>query len=248
MSDIEIHTMLYGFQKRFWWQLSSLIEQENGPKLSYVISLHNKDPWFSWNEKIINTFSRYISINSIIWDDDMFGIRGQVRNKSMLSCKSSWIVFNDADMIYPKDFFNKFWVGLGRIPDEHRVIGTGRKTVLKVEDADKLIESEKYDLPINNSFNKCSNLILRNITGAYGVGFFQCVNVENYRKYQAENGRDGSYVGEYKRDWSILSDKPHTRTNSDRCFRIRAGGAIAIPDIFAIHLQHFRGPANGVQR
>ena len=78
---IEIASYQYRYQRRTWWQLSSLIGQIQSnnipvPKIKYTLNVHISDPAHELTLKLYNTFKDKIEFNLRIWDTNDFYQRG----------------------------------------------------------------------------------------------------------------------------------------------------------------------------
>jgi hypothetical protein len=257
LADITLHTAVYGYQKRLWWFLSSLLEQvakgdAKVPLFKIHIDTHAQDPWKEWNKKIWDVFgeTKLIPITMKEWNDDSFGLRAVVRQATMEVCDTPWLLFLDPDMVFSPESLASLWIRLsGEYANEHKVVGCGRFSQWVPDETEALLAMEDHTIPIKNAFGKVKT-ILPNVyrKGGWGVGFFQAINVPNYIAFRKTQDGDIRYVnkGYENRDANILNRNASTKT--DRAFRIRAGGVVSLshtPGLEIIHLQH---PRTGAEK
>lgn len=251
LPTIEVHTMVFGFQRRYWWQLSSLLDQQADgqlpvPRIRAVFSVTERDPWFAWNERILDVFGDRMDIRMDVWpaSDDSYGRRGHIRTRNLRDCRSEYLLFNDGDMVYSRTFFARLLAELRR-PDrqhEHRVFATWRMS-MAFEDGYRLTDQADYEAPIERPAEqvaacKCWPAAHARISGA---GFFQAVNMRGLRAYMASQGQTEEFYVEP--GWNKDHDTFRTNhiTRSDRHFRLRCGGIVPLPDLPPqYHLNHYR--------
>lgn len=222
MTSILLHSYIYAYYKRYFWQLSSLLEQipcdgSPVPDIKIVCSVHKDDPYFEWTEIIKETFGDKLNFQFDVWEDEKtFARRGWVRDKWLKACDTEWLIFNDGDMTYDPQFFAHLATVLPANKGKTQVIGTPRYT-MSIEDGYKLVDSETYDKPIANAAEKCKVLspTMSNSGNICGAGFFQCVDAK------AVQALGINYV-DGKHDTSVFSGV--YRTVSDKVFRYKVKG------------------------
>lgn len=243
--------MVMGFQKRYWWQISSILQQvaHDGwpvPRIRLKMSVTERDPFFHWNERLLEAFDGLLDLHMDVWpaDDDTYGRRGHIRSRNLQETQADYILFNDGDMIYHPTFFAQLLRELSR-PEhlgERRVFATWRMS-MSFEDGYKLVDSVEYDRPVEGSFDRMLEVpTWRAARGRIsGAGFFQCVDMEQLHRQMRENGHEEAWYVEpgWNKDHNTFERNHITR--SDRCFRMRCGGIVPLPDLPAqYHLNHYR--------
>jgi len=251
---IEISVQMFEFQKRFWWMLSSLVQQKSWqnnsiPKLNIKISImSSKDRFASITDKMITTFSELIDITIKEYKDpNLFGNRGLTRSVDIQETKSDWLFFTDADMIFHPEFFSEIvanyldsWRNTGKIITAPRINVPAETTYELVNNFDYNCAS-----PVSNAFDICWDL-----KGQYscrgrapGAGYFQMIEV----KYLKDNRI--TYCDK-KRDRNLFHQNGN-KFMSDKVFRRKLNGTIVMKkpkdelgsrDILKplLHLNHWR--------
>jgi len=251
---IEISVQMFEFQKRFWWMLSSLIQQKSWlgfsvPKINVKISAMSlKDRFAPLTQKMIKTFEGLIDISVKEYTDpEIFGNRGLTRSYDIQETKSDWLFFTDADMIFHPEFFSEIaadyleqWQGTGKIITSPRIN-------VPAETAYRLANDFNYDCsaPVPGAFKTCWDL-----KGDYsckgrapGAGYFQLIEV----KYLKDNKI--TYC-DRKRDRNLFHQNGN-KFISDKVFRRKLNGTIVMKkpkdelgsrDILKplLHLNHWR--------
>lgn len=238
-TSITIAIQNFLFEKRLCWQLSS-ISQQTGNKpdiqtdIAYVKNMGKPFPqdvlWFFKKKGLIIKSHEYKTMADIQY-------RGFTRNKHIQDCNTEWILFADADMVYPVDFFEQLNVLLcGEFKDSPHCLIVGRYSTY-LEETEKLIDNYEYPCMVTNAFDKCSKLNKKRKSNV-GAGYFHLANVKNVR-----DNFQGLYCNPKKiRDKSWETDYPRAR--SDGAFKHKLGKK-KLPIQRIIHLQHTRGSIEG---
>lgn len=264
MTRILICTMVYEFQKRYWWQASSVLQQvpfvdPEGKEWSADIRMDadvsKKDRFGSWNHALWKAFQpqgRFQGVWLNDWGtDERYGRRGHIRTQNLqdaLDQDFDWLLFNDGDMVYHPQFFGHMLHHIHTkrsdrclLIDEDRVLATYRDS-MAFEDGYKLVGSVPYEGPVADAYEKANSVrtwpaAKHRISGA---GFFQLVNLRRLRKRieDGETGLDYYVASGYNRDHDTFKQNHITR--SDRAFRMRLGGIAPMRCLPQIHLNHFR--------
>lgn len=234
---IELCTFVYKFQLRYWWVLSSLLEQANIPKLHITTDLCKEDPYLDV-EKIQKHFGNKLDLSFNIHTKDDMEKRGFIRTKNVKNAKAEWILFLDADDVFEPTFFTKLNDIISSLSDEdkHKIISIPRLT-MPMESGYKIIDSVSYDAPIKGTYNRVEKYkthFSRN--GAVSAaGYFQLCHIPTMRQRGINSYVDGKY------DVDLLSSKSYYRMKSDMVFRKKFSGIFPIrtlPPI--IHINHYR--------
>lgn len=243
--------MVLGYQKRYWWQLSSILGQvpwegHSVPRIKLTCSVSENDPHYYWNERIEEVFADFyqMDLSFDVWPSDSqeFGKRGQIRTRNLQNASCDWVLFNDGDMVYHPTFFAKLGSMLPEYEDEGRILATWRMS-MSFENGYKLVDSFDYTSgPVTDLMSRIESVqtwpaARGRISGA---GFFQLVNVRKLREISEEQGQPLMYVGpEYKGDHNTFNSNHWTR--SDKAFRSRFGGIVPLRDLPpSWHLNHYR--------
>ncbi len=221
---ILVASYVYSYQKRYWWQLSSLVAQTpyQGfpvPCIHALASVCEEDPYLSYSDLMLDAFpwtdtyqpkcAGWHGVTLDRWLNKIaYGRRGLVRNKqlhiALYESEADWLLFNDADMVYHPNFFSHLGNLLATGQHEgvpyaecSKVLATYRDT-MSFEDGYKVIDSELYDgCPIVNPYGKVQSLAKVYPASHHkisGAGFFQLVNVPLLRKRIREEPSLGVYV------------------------------------------------------
>lgn len=250
---ISIHALCYKFQKRAWWQMSSLAAQvpfegHPVPDFRYVLSTSQDDPYIglqNWNDRVAAAFPT-LQIDRQVWlgGDTRYGERGHVRTYNLLHEDREFLLFVDADQVYHKHFMARVGIAAEKHRGDHRVLATPRLS-MSFEDGYALADGEKYAAAIPDPWELIRSRGIKTWKSAHGricgAGFFQLIDVAAVRKYMMERWGSVCYVPPgYSRDTNILTASTN-KMRSDRNFRMNVGGIVEAPELFEqIHLNHFR--------
>jgi len=233
---IDICVLVYEFQKRFWWMLSSLREQTNQ---NFIIhpSVHKQDTFYDMNIKIKNNFK----VDMREYNEANFGLRGFVRNYDLANCTSEWLLYTDADVVFPKDFFEKLEAKLKVIKNDVgcKVISIPRLT-MDIDIGNHLVDSVEYNNPIEDAYLLANKVSTKwSFRGRIsGAGYFQLVNIPLLKAAGVER-----YVNNIKQDSSLMGKREGC--SSDIAFRTKLGGVYPVNDLPPIiHINHYRKKFN----
>ena len=265
--NLLICSMVYQYQKRYWWQLSSLLQQVEWasnlvPNITSLADITARDMNYGWNNDLLNKFNGFgqnadgRKFNHVQrkWPivepetEDQYGQRGHIRSANIRQALdegwADWILFNDADMVYGPEFFSQLMTMVD--PDETRVYAAPRWT-MKFEDGYRLIDSVKYSQPIEDPVDKLLAIVTEPIWQSArgrisGAGFFQLVSLKGLRKKVEEDPGFVDYVPPgYNHDHNTLDDDQTHITRSDKKFRDRLGGIVPLAEADGqYHINHFR--------
>lgn len=252
---IAIHAMMYRFQCRTHWQLSSLLEQRPWgdipvPEFKYVMSTKADDPFAENTKALLKAFSPKLNIEVQEWpaDDLTYGLRGHVRKQNLLKETAEFILFTDSDMVWHPEYMAKVGVWAERHRGDHRVVAAPRHSMSQGAGY-SLIELARADCagytePLKNAWDRAHTVKTRWSAAGFisGAGFFQLIHVPSVREYMMKTygevfynkpNRDGA-------DTNILNAN-RNEMRSDRSFRIAVEGIIKAPDLSeALHINHYR--------
>jgi hypothetical protein len=184
--SIEIANFQYRYQRRAWWQLSSLADQTktNLPSIVYTLNYHKNDPGIELTKKLLSTFKDKVNINNIEWDNDSFFRRGFTRTNDIKNASCDFLLFVDSDEVFHPDFFSSLTPLLSEWKEKgnNKCIAAIRRT-MEISDGNALVNNETYeDSPIKNWHEKILSINTKVISGARGTGGFQIFNVEKLKE------------------------------------------------------------------
>lgn len=182
MISLEIASFQYRYQRRTWWQLSSILEQNtsNLPLISYTLNCHKDDPGNFLTDKLKKTFSSKMNLDIRVWNNDNFFKRGYTRTNDLKNTCADFILFVDSDEVFHVEFFSSLTPLLEKWKKERndKCIAAIRRT-MEIRDGNTLVNSEKYeDSPIFNCCSKIEKIKTKVISGAKGSGGFQIFNMQ----------------------------------------------------------------------
>jgi hypothetical protein len=236
---ITICSQVYSYQKRFWWMLSSLNNQTNK---NFIVraSIHKNDPFYNFNDKIKETFKELNLVFEEYTNGD-FGRRGYVRNNDFNKCTTEWLLYTDADILFPPNYIEELSLKLPNIIKEskQKIISVPRLS-MEIEDGYKLVDSVDYTTVIKDPFELAKVIPLKwsfkgKVTGA---GYFQLIHLPTVKAFGVTN-----YVTNIKQDLSILGKKGTYL--SDISFRKKLQGVHSVKNLPPlIHINHYRKKFN----
>lgn len=230
---LEISLQNFKFERRLCWLLSSVAQADKPKSMDIVVSISyipgTGDPDC---DSVVDLFTQrgLCFDNSVFQDDSVMRFRGNCRNIRLKETKADWILFADADMIYPKTWFTELEKYItGSHASSRRCLFGARKTV-PLSSANMEVESRKYPCEIPDAYATLNKYRCKR-QPARAAGNCQIANVEVVRQ---DHG--GVYVAKNKdSDWN----KRDVRTFSDIFFRGKMGQEqLALP--LQIHLNHHR--------
>lgn len=250
MISLEIHAMVFGFQRRAHWQLSSLLEQEpweghEVPRMSYVMSAHASDPYRARNVDLRKSFEGLLQIQEWPVSDLTYGRRGHIRTRNLQNCQSEFLLYVDADVVYEPTFMAKLGARLEQHRGNPKVLAAPRMS-MSFEDGYRLVRAataaEMYIDPLPWAWERTA--FMKTWPAAHGrisgAGFFQAIHVPTVRKFLTEKyGKVFYCAPEWNKDHDTFKDTHITR--SDRYFRMLLGGIVEAPELInQVHINHYR--------
>ena len=229
MSDnrITIAVQCHLYQQRLSWQLSSLVGQPVVVDVAHVPK--NGIPTC---EQLIRFFRRKKDLDVTgYWyrDETRLSIRGLVRNDQLARCKTPFLLFADADVVYSPDFFAKL---LKELDPAYPGIWISGRMTMPVDTGEKLVASQ-VGLLVPDAYARTKGYatIKKRPSGA---GFFQLIHMQSCK-------HGGVYVPPKRcRDWA-WTNRGRPNTHSDKDFRQRIGLLRALPAWVMyeqVHLNH----------
>lgn len=236
---IEFVIQMSGFQRRFHWMLSALSQQADPPAFRLRVDLSTHDPFGHLTPCLMRCFDGPMDIQWISHDGDDFLQRGFLRDQAMNESDAEWLLFSDADMIYPPEFLRD--VSAKYLQGEHDAnIMSVVRHGSTVENADAIINAADYTEPLPEAFVQAHQAWARHphktsLAGA--TGYFQLCR-------RAEALSRGTYYRDaINRDrpinLGIATDRRRGRTVSDCRFR-QGWKVVEVDSPPLIHLAHVR--------
>jgi len=240
---ITIAVQTHNFQHRLNWMLSSLVAQEDSPKIVFDIA-SLKDNGTPTTEQVIEKhrckFFPNLRVYHDVWDDaETFQYRGNVRNAQIARCDTQWLLFADTDMVYHPQFFNKL---IDEITPNHYdapyMLIAGRYSNPQPQ-ANELLTLFDYPCIIPDVWQQCDNNLDKIKRGNVGAGFFQLINMEKcpHSGFYVKKANDGRWFGEGAKGQKGRTDMAFRRRVS------RDNPKRKLPEWFSqnqIHLNHQR--------
>ena len=237
---IEIVVQMFGFQRRLHWMLSGLAQQEAAeehpvPPLRVRIDTHVDDPYREHNAALRSIFGGLLNIQWVEHADAAFMSRGLLRDKDLQESEADWLIFSDADMVYPPHFLAQLALGyLDTGQHNDALLAICRNSPAR-NAVDAVIETADYSAPIPDAFAKASALwsVADGRSSApIGVGYFQMVR-------RTEALKRGTYCQNARPHDRPIGKKFGGRSGSDCQFR--SGWRIVKIDLPPLlHLRHAR--------
>lgn len=225
---VEICVSVNQFQKRWCWQLSSLLDQVDFDVSKLLISVaHISGTGTPTTEAVIDEF-RGLRFRSLPYaGHDEFQYRGYVRNRQVAESTGKWLLFTDADMVFPREWFSEF-ESLEASFATGKCLYTGRYSTTLTE-TDALLNNYQYPCRVKGAHRLSAELPSIRMPSV-GAGFCQIIDGDSIRS-------TGYYVKPgTSKDWSWSK---HSRCCSDVQFR-RSVGRLEVPLRYLVHLQHRR--------
>jgi hypothetical protein len=228
---IEICIHCFNYQHRLCWMLSSLVQQVGDvPDIIVNISYceNNGNPT---TQEVVDFFKeKGLNIKETLLTEEQMSNRSIARNLQVKETEAHWMLFADSDMVYDPLFFDDLQKQLkGKLAQERRVMGADRVS-LNIPFCIKYFEEDDtvYPCEVENVAEISSKWPVKWIMGKrIAAGNFQLANVEAIRR------KGGKYSRRQNDHWR--------GTRSDRGFRCRMGGRVAIDTKPQYHLNHDRG-------
>lgn len=249
MAKLQICVQCYRYQRRLWWMLSSLFDQQAFagtpvPEIVVRINTHKDDQFKDWNERLKSVFcgrSGPIQFDFVEWDTHDYGRRGATRNRDVAECEAEWILFADGDQVFHPHFFAHAMPIVEQIDNRGNIIATYRYTMSE-EQGDGLVGAETYlDAPIKDTHVKCQQCNTWIIGKSQRIrecatGNFQLVKIDTFRRNKRRYAEDVKY------DINVLDvGRVPYATNCDWKFRHASTGVTRGLGFLPIwHLNHQR--------
>ena len=230
----ELCTLCYNYQRRWIWQLSSLVQQNYIPEdicISVGAIGDNGKP--STNEVIENFQGLHIKLIDYKSFDN-FPVRGYIRDEQIKQSSADWLIFIDPDHILHPDFFKDVEAGIKKYGHLQRVFSIYEKVTTHKVVTQYMIDNQS-DIYIKDAYRESLNIrkaeqqIQRRVAGG-------CLQIVNRKSILELN--DGKYTVEGKsRDRHLFKQK----TPDDARFRRVLGGSCFFKGSNPlVHLNHYR--------
>ena len=231
---IEIAIHCYGYQHRLNWMLCSILQQNGEVPDIYVSVSYLPNTGNPTTEKVLDFFEeKGLKIIRVPLEKGQESDRSIPRNIRLKETKADWMLFADCDLVYDRLFFDDLQKKLKIEPyNKTEVVMGADRHSLDIPFCIKYFEEDKTEYPciIDNVADITAKWKVGRLGGGgIAAGYFQLVSMEVIRR------KNIIYSGGKKDVWR--------KTRSDREFRVRTGGRIAIPVKPIYHLNHDRnGP------
>lgn len=225
-NHLEVCVSVHNFERRWCWQLSSLLEQGAPVLVTAAFIEKTGTPTALEVADYFNSLGGSLYVRMMPYpDEERFQFRGLVRTDQVKVSVGKRILFTDADMLVPPG-----WCESALSPDfpDHNCLHTGRYSTI-LDETNALVNSKSYPCEVNGVWGVVSKMQAVKMADI-GAGFCQIIGgdfIRNRGHYIAENeNRDGRW-----------SRKAIYR--SDKQFRT-AVGKLSVPLPYMFHLQHER--------
>jgi len=232
LMKIEVVIHCYNYQRRLNWMLCSILQQKGDlPNIEVSVSYlpNNGNPT---TEKVLDFFEeKGLKIIRVPLEKGQESNRAIPRSIRTEKTDADWLLFADCDLVYDPLFFDDLKKKLedDKYKNVEIVMGADRHS-LDIPFCIKYFEEDNREYPcIIDNISKITEEWPKMKSGGGGIaaGYFQLASVKVIRqKNIIYSGTKGDF-------WR--------RTKSDREFRCRMGGRMAIPVLGIYHLNHDRG-------
>jgi len=181
-AEITICVLLYEFQKRLWWMLSSLAQQEAWrgqpvPKFTIRLSTCRGDAHWGLTWRLKSVLGELLAIDVCEYRNDTFNFRGRVRDRDARAASTEWLLFSDADTLYHPQFWARLAAGyMADLPAGQFMLACTRDK-LQRDDSYRLVDSVAYeDQPVPDAYARAHKAWRANPgpqSRATGIGYFQ---------------------------------------------------------------------------
>ena len=231
---IEVCIHCYNYQHRLNWMLCSILQQTGDIPDIYISVSYLPNTGNPTTEKVLDFFEeKGLKIIRVPLGKGQESDRSIPRNIRLKETKVDWMLFADCDLVYDRLFFDDLQKKLKIEPySKTEVVMGADRYSLDIPFCIKYFEEDNREYPciIENIADIPAKWGVRKFGGGgIAAGYFQLVSMEVIRR------KNIIYSGGKKDVWR--------KTRSDREFRVRTGGRIAIPVKPIFHLNHDRnGP------
>jgi len=236
---IEVCVSVHYFQHRFCWELSSILQQVDELPEIVINAAYVENTGKPTTHECLDFFeARGLRVKHTPYpDQSIFQFRGFVRNKQLAETDADWVLFTDADMVFPPQWFSLLKGFLeGPFKDSGRCLFTGRRSTI-LEPTSEFVNFYTYPTVVRRVWKKARRKLKSKRKSNVGAGFCQIARVAHLREHFG-----GLYINPKRNpDWSW--DRMQ-RAASDIPFR-RMLGREKIPLPWLVHLQHRRDRTEG---
>ncbi|MBD3284627.1 glycosyltransferase [Candidatus Uhrbacteria bacterium] len=235
--NLLIATMSYHFERRHCWQLSSLLQQKGDIPNLIIDIAYVKDEGNPKTTELIRFF-RNEGLEIVETPHDKlktFQYRGLLRNEQIAKSDADWVLFNDADIVYPPNFLEslKTLLASDKYKDMKKCVH-GPKATTNLEKTNEYVNSLMYPQIIKNVYD-CTKQLNPRSRRSTGAGYCQIYSLHKIKEF---NG--GYYVYPDRcRDKKWKKNQQAHPSKSDTQLRREWGLEIADLPI-QVHLQHER--------
>lgn len=195
---IEFVIQMSKFHRRFHWMLSALAQQIDPPPFRLRVDLDLHDPYGHHTKGLMRSFHRLLKIHWIGHDGDDFLQRGFLRDQAIQQSDTDWLLFSDADVLYPPTFLRDLSARYLQGEYDDKLLSVVRHST-SVRAADEIINAADYSRPVPKAF---------------GQAYRAC----GERPYKTSKARATGYFQLCRRDAALRTGLPYYRdaVNRDR--------------------------------
>ena len=216
------------FERRLAWQLSSIAQQVNPPKITIDVAYmpHKSEPPI---EHVLDCFPELNIVRNVFDDREVFARRGLVRNKQVENGMGhDWLFFADCDIAYHPQFFRSLADKLEGIT-ERATYYSRAKYHTTVDDGDAAARLVLYEPVLHRAYARALEVPrIQKMNKRVAAGCCQIVKPE---------WTDGYYV---KRSNDRHLFEQGQKARSDIRFRKRIGPSVDLELQPQVTLNHVR--------
>lgn len=223
---LEVVVSVHNFERRWCWQLSSLLEQGAPVLVTAAYIMGTGTPTAREVAEHFNSLGGDLHVRTMMYPDhERFQFRGLVRTDQVKVSVGKRLLFTDADMIVPPGWCE---AALSSDFPDDKCLHTGRFSTVLAE-TNQRVNTLEYPRRIENVWDQVSGMEAVKMADI-GAGFCQIIGGDFIRArghYVAEeDNRDGRW-------------EKRAVYRSDKQFRTSVGKQ-AVPLPYMFHLQHER--------
>ena len=237
---IQINTLCFQYWRRFFFCLSSLVEQiEPKPEISIRINTCLSNDKYGYMQRGTHRiFSKLLDLQWIDWKPDSgYDIRENIRNRDLaeINNDSDLMLWIDPDQIIDPCHFNYLFNRSNQLIQSKKVMSIARRDI-PFDESNGIIKHYSYRRPVNNCLNIALNSNSCCNRRTIGAGYYQLVSVKTLKENSITK------YSEYAPDRSMwTTSRVRFKTWSDIWFRGKLGVCKLkkCPQVY--HLDHLRG-------
>ncbi len=226
-NHLEVCVSVHNFERRWCWQLSSLLEQGAPVLVTAAYIMGTGTPMVPEVADYFNAISPgNLYVRTMLYPDhERFQFRGLVRTDQVKVSVGKRLLFTDADMLVPPG-----WCEAALNPEfpNHLCLHTGRYSTV-LEETNRMVNGLGYPVRVVGAWDTVAGMSSVKMADV-GAGYCQIIGgdfIRNRGYYiPEEENRDGAW-------------ERRTIYRSDKQFRVSTGKT-SVPLPYMFHLQHER--------